>query len=77
MLVIGLDGFDCEAELCGDIVAKIGDVGCNLRFANERKSPTVVGKIIEQNEVILRTQNTCNGGCPHVTMNKFKRHGAK
>ena len=51
--VIGLDGFDSEAELCGDIVAKIGDVGCNLRFANEGKSSTKMGKIIEQNEVIL------------------------
>jgi hypothetical protein len=36
--VVGLDGFDGEAELCGDIVAKIGDVGCNLRFANGEKS---------------------------------------
>jgi hypothetical protein len=36
--VIGLDDFYGEAELCGDIVAKISDVGCNLRFANERKS---------------------------------------
>jgi hypothetical protein len=75
--VIGLDGFYGEAELCGDIVAKISDVGCNLIFANKRKSPTIVGKIIEQNEVIPRTRNTCNRGCPHVTMNKFKRHGAK
>jgi hypothetical protein len=75
--VIGLDGVYGEAEMCGDIVVKISDVGCNLRFADERKSPTIVGKIIKQNEVILRTRNTCNRGCPHITMNKFKRHGAK
>ena len=63
--------------MCGDIVAKIGDVGCNLRFANEGKSSTKMGKIIEQNEVILITRDTSNMGCPHVTMNKFKRHRAK
>jgi hypothetical protein len=48
-------------------------VGCNLRFANEEKSPTKMGKIIEQNEVILITQDTSIRGCPHITMNKFKR----
>jgi hypothetical protein len=72
-----LYGFDGEAELCGDIVAKIGDVGCNLRFANEGKSPTKMCKIIEQNEVISITPDTSNRGCPHITMNKFKRHRAK
>jgi len=77
VLVIGLDGFDSEAELCGDIVAKIGDVGCNLRFANEGKSSTKMGKIIEQNELTLITRDTSNMRCPHVTMNKFKRHRAK
>ena len=76
LTVIDLEGFDGEAELCGDIVAKI-DVGCNLRFANEGKSSTKMGKIIEQNEVILITRDTSNRGCPHVTMNKFKRHRAK
>jgi hypothetical protein len=45
--VIGLDGFDGEAELCGDIVAKICDMGCYLRFANEGKSPIEMSKIIK------------------------------
>ena len=45
--IIVLDGFDGEAELCGDIVAKICDMGCNLRLANEGKSPTKMCKIIE------------------------------
>ena len=75
--MISLDGFDGEAELCGDIVAKFGYVVCNLRFANEGKSPTKMCKIIEQNEVILITRDTSNMGCPHVTMNKFKRNRAK
>ena len=63
--------------MCGDIVVKVTDVGCYLRFANEGKIPTKVCKIIEQNEVILITRDSGNRGCPHVTMNKFKRHRAK
>jgi hypothetical protein len=54
-VVIGLEGFDGEAELCGDISAKIGDVGCYLRFANEGKSPAKMRKTLEQNEVVLIT----------------------
>ena len=38
--IIGLDGFDGEAKLCGDIVAEICDMCCNFRLANEGKSST-------------------------------------
>ena len=55
LTVIGLEGFDGEVELCGDISVKIGDVGCYLRFANEGKSSAKMRKIIEQNEVVLIT----------------------
>lgn len=39
--IVGLDGFYGEAELCRNIVAKVSYVGCNLRFANEGKSPKI------------------------------------
>ena len=62
--------------MCGYIVVEIGDVGCYLRFANEGKSSAKMRKIIEQNEVVLITEDASNRRCPHVTMNKFKRHGS-
>lgn len=60
--VLGLDGFDGEAELCGDIVAEICDVGCYLSFVNEGKSPAKMCEIIEQSKVILITRYTGNRG---------------
>ena len=45
--IIGLDGFDGEVELCGDIVAEICDMCCNFKLVNEGKSPTKMCKIIE------------------------------
>ena len=46
-VVVSLDGFDGKARLCGYVCAKVGDVGCNLRFANEGRSPTKMSVIIK------------------------------
>jgi hypothetical protein len=75
--VVCLDSFDGKAELSVDIIAKICNMCGNFRFASEGKCPTKMSEIIKQNEIILMPGYTGNRGCPYITVNKFKGHGAK
>jgi hypothetical protein len=66
--VVTLDGRHGAAELCRDIGKEIGQSSECVRFKFKRKRPYVMSKIIENNQIILITRHTDNGGCPQIKM---------
>jgi hypothetical protein len=45
--IICLEGFGCGAKLCLSVCNELNNVAMHLRFLAKRKSPAVMGKIIE------------------------------
>jgi hypothetical protein len=45
----------------------------NIRFMMQRKSPTVMGKIIDYHKIIFVTRNTQNWRGTNITMKEFER----
>jgi hypothetical protein len=50
----------------------VGEDGEGVGLLTQRKGPRVVGAIIENNQVILVTENTQNRGGPEVTVYEVK-----
>ena len=68
-VVISLNNFNGDAELCLDNAAEVGEMTSNLGFLNEGKRPAKMCEIIKNDEVILSTRNTRYRRSPDITVN--------
>ena len=50
--VVRLNSFKRQTELCANIVRKIDDMHINFGFLFERKSPTEMSEIVENDQII-------------------------
>jgi hypothetical protein len=60
-------------ELCVSVSYELDNMLVNFRFMAQRKSPTVMCKVINYHKIIFITRNTQNWGGPNITMKEFKR----
>jgi hypothetical protein len=60
------------AELCVSVSYELDNMLMNFRFMVQRKSPTIMCKIINYHKIIFITRNTLNWGGPDITMKEFK-----
>src|SRR6185312_13972299 len=70
--VVTLDGLNGEAELSGHPSKEVEEGGEGLRFGAQRKSPRVMRKIINHNQIIFITRHAEYKRCPQVTVNQIK-----
>ena len=71
--VVSLEGTNCAPKLRTGKRMEHHDVLGNLGLVPQGKGLDEMGKIIKKNEIVLKTSETCNRGCPDITMNQFKR----
>jgi len=71
--IIGLKALNGKAELGVSISNKINDMLMYIGFVLKRERPTIVRKIIQQNQVVGTTRNTSNRRGPDITVNYLKR----
>ena len=69
--VVTLDGLNGEAELSGHPSKEV-EGGEGLRLGAQMESPRVVGKIINNDQIIFIARHAEYRGCPQVTVNKIK-----
>jgi hypothetical protein len=70
--IITLDAPDGAAKLRGHKGKEVREGGEGVRLLAQRKSPRVVGEVIENDQVILVTRDTRNKGGPKVTVYEVK-----
>jgi hypothetical protein len=70
--IIALDAPDGATKLRGHKGEEVGEGGEGVGLFTQRKSPRVVGAVIEDDQVILVTRDTRNRGGPKVTVNEVK-----
>jgi hypothetical protein len=70
--IIALDARDGVAKLHGHKGEEVGESGEGVRLLAHRKSPRVVGAVIEDDQLILVTRDTWNRGGAKVTLYKVK-----
>ena len=70
--VVTLDGLNGEAELSGHPCKEVEEDGKGLRLGAQRKSPSVMRKIIHHDQIIFVAKHAEYRRCPHVTVNKIK-----
>jgi hypothetical protein len=70
--IIALDAPDGATKLRGHKGEEVGEGGEGVRLLARRKSPRVVGAVIEDDQVILATRDTQNRGGAKVTVYKVK-----
>jgi hypothetical protein len=70
--VVTLDGLNCEAELSGHPGKEVEEGGEGLRLGAQRKSPRVMRKIINNDQIIFITRHAEYRRCPQVTVNQIK-----
>jgi hypothetical protein len=70
--IIALDAPDGATKLRGHNGEEVGEGGEGVGLFTQRKSPRVVGVVIEDDQVILVTRDTRNRGGPKVTVNEVK-----
>jgi hypothetical protein len=70
MSIIALDAPDGATKLCGHKSKEVGEGGQVLLA--QRKSPGIVGAVIEDDQVILVTKDTWNRGGAKVTVYGIK-----
>jgi hypothetical protein len=70
MSIIALDAPDGATKLCGHKSKEVGEGGEGLLA--QRKSPGIVGAVIEDDQVILVTKDTWNRGGAKVTVYGIK-----
>ena len=58
--ITGLEALNGKAELCAGISNKVDDTLMYNRFMLKRECPTLVRKIIQQNQIIKATSKTSN-----------------
>lgn len=51
---------------------KCHDVLGNLEFVAQGECQDIMSKIIKEHEIVLKTSETRDRGCPNITMNQFK-----
>ena len=66
--IVALDGLDRSAKLRAHIGKKVREGGKSIGFRTKRKCPSIVGAIIDNNEIIFVTRHTSDRGCPKITM---------
>ena len=67
--IVGLHGNDREVELCAFKGNEVDERVGRVRFPMKRKRPHVMGEVINNNKVVLKTRITKNRRCPQITMN--------
>jgi hypothetical protein len=70
--IIALDASDGATKLRGHKGEEVGEGGECVGLLAQRKSPRVVGAIIEDDQVVLATRDTQNRGGPKVTVYEVK-----
>jgi hypothetical protein len=70
--VVTLDGLNCEAELSGHPGKEVEEGGEGLRLGAQRKSPRVIRKIINNDQIVFITRHAEYRRCPQVTVNQIK-----
>jgi hypothetical protein len=60
------------AELCVSVSYELDNMLVNFEFMAQRKSPTIMCKIINYHKIIFITRDTQNWGGPDITMKEFK-----
>ena len=70
--VVGLHSNYGTRKLSASVGDEVDKVVGGVRFALQRKSPHVMGKIVNNNEVILQTRVAKNRRCPEFTMYQLK-----
>jgi hypothetical protein len=70
--IITLDTLDGATKLRGYKGKEVGESGEGVRLQAQRKSPRVVGAVIEDDQVILVTRDTQNSRGPKVTVYDVK-----
>ena len=70
--VVTLDGLNGEAELSGHPGKEVEKGGEGLRLGAQRKSPRVMRKIINNDQIIFITRHAEYRRCPKVTVNQIK-----
>jgi hypothetical protein len=70
--IIALDASDGATKLRGHKGEEVGEGGECVGLLVQRKSPRVVGAIIEDDQVVLATRDTQNRGGPKVTVYEVK-----
>jgi hypothetical protein len=64
--IIALNALDGVAKLHGHKGEEVGEGGEGVGLLAQRKSPQVVGAVIEDDQIILATRDTWNMGGPKV-----------
>ena len=70
--VVTLDGLNSEAELSGHPGKGVEEGGEGLSLGAQRESLRVMGKIINNDQVIFVARHAEYRRCPQVTVNKIK-----
>jgi hypothetical protein len=70
--IVTLDGLNGEAELSGHPGKEVEEGGEGLRLGAQRKSPRVMRKIINNDQIIFITRQAEYRRCPQVTVNQIK-----
>jgi hypothetical protein len=72
-VVICLKIMHMIVELCVSVSYELDNMLVNFRFMAQRKTPTVMCKIINYHKIVFITRDTQNWGGPDITMKEFKR----
>jgi hypothetical protein len=70
--VVSLESTNCAPKLRAGKGMERHDVLGDLGLVPQGDSPDEMSEIIEKNKIVLKTSETCNRGCPNITMNQFK-----
>jgi hypothetical protein len=70
--IVALDSLDGEAELSGYPSKEVAKSGESLGLGTQRKSPGIMGEIIDHHQVVLIARHAENRRGPQVAVNKIK-----
>ena len=68
--IVTLDGLNGEAKLSGHLGKEVEEGGKGLRLGAQRESPRVMGKIINNDQIIFIARHAEYRRCPQVTEEK-------
>jgi hypothetical protein len=68
MAIVALYGLDRSTKLRVHIGKKVRERGKSIGFKTKQKCPSIVGEIIDKNEITFVTRYTSDRGCPKITM---------
>jgi len=66
--VVALNPLNGDIKLGVNISEKVRKSGESVRLETQRKCPEIMQAVIKNNQIILMTRDTSNGGGPKITM---------